>query len=143
MQKGNNMDSEHSNYKKFLEKEKYTKIIAVDFDATIHEHLSTFSDWVTIADPPVAFAKNAMQQLKDDGWYIIVHTARIIDFSTAEAVKTWLARHEIPYDEIWLDFSKPYADIYLDDKGLQFNGDWLQTLEDIKNFKNWREGLRK
>jgi hypothetical protein len=30
----------------------------------------------------------------------------------------WLAKNEIPYDEIW--FGKPHADVYLDDNGFRF-----------------------
>ena len=31
----------------------------------------------------------------------------------------WLARNEIPYDELW--FGKPHADVYLDDKRPSFH----------------------
>ena len=34
----------------------------------------------------------------------------------------WLEDHQIEYDEIW--FGKPNADIYIDDRGYRFNGNW-------------------
>ena len=34
---------------------------------------------------------------------------------------------------------KPIADIYVDDRGLQFQGNWDETLTQILSFKTWQE----
>lgn len=133
------MDFEHPNYKKYLEKEKFTKIIAVDFDNTIHEYLSQNQDWTLILDSPVKGAKEALEKLKLNGWFIIIHSARVIDKKTYKAVKDWLDKYQIYYDEIYYEKSKPFAHIYIDDRALTFRGDWIQTLEEISNFKTYLE----
>lgn len=87
---------------------------------------------------PVIGTKQAIDLLRDQGHYIILHTARRmrthegnvgrviadIGFDTLE----WLRDHEIKYDEII--FGKPFADVYIDDNALRFT-DWNQTMRTI------------
>lgn len=60
-------------------------------------------------------------------------------------MRNWLRTNKIPFDFInenpdQMDKAspKPYADIYLDDRAVQFNGNWQQSLLDIANYKNWQ-----
>jgi len=142
---------EHSDYKDMhpnmeryidkyqLKKTIWNKVVAIDFDATVHKHITKNSDWTAIADDPITGSREALLKLKSDGWFITIHTARVIDKATYESVKNWLEKYEIPYDEIWTHTSKPYADIYIDDRCITFKGNWEETLDDIKNFKTWKE----
>ncbi len=58
----------------------------------------------------------ALWVMKEKGWTIILHTGRHI--LKMEVTKNWLSRNEVPYDHI--QFGKPVADIYIDDKGERF-----------------------
>jgi len=79
---------------------------------------------------PFPMAVKYLQQLKAEGHYIIIHTARGMKTNAGNInavralherrLKDWLARYKIPHDE--LHFGKPYADVYIDDKALNFQG---------------------
>jgi hypothetical protein len=51
-------------------------------------------------------------------------------------MKIYLEEHGIPYDKIW-SFGKPMADIYLDDRALNFRGKWVDSLQEIEQFQVW------
>ena len=77
---------------------------------------------------PVPGAVEKLQQLRDNGHYIILFTARHMKTCDGDVGKVvarigqktlnWLEKHQIPFDEIY--FGKPWADIYIDDNALRF-----------------------
>jgi capsule biosynthesis phosphatase len=87
-------------------------------------------------------AIDVLKQLKREGHYIIIDTARHMKTCNhnvgqviAKQGKTlfeWLDKWEIPYDEV--HFGKPLADVYIDDKGLEFNN-WEQINTELKKIK--------
>ena len=105
--------------------------IVVDLDGTICEHrFPAFGE-------PIAGAREALQRLKDAGYYIVIHTVRTSSYyrdnglydpevNSPEAVRAYLERHQIPFDEIWLP-DKPVAMAYIDDRGLRLVGDRQQS----------------
>lgn len=111
--------------------------ISIDLDGTICTNKQgdeTYADVV-----PLPGAVEALRKLKEDGHYIIIHTAR--HMRTCEAniglvlarqgkiLFDWLSKWDIPYDEIL--FGKPHADVFIDDKGLQFHN-WNQAISELK-----------
>ena len=70
-----------------------------------------------------------MRDLKEDGHYLIIHTGRHMRTCDGDVSKViekigkitedWLEKWKVPYDE--LIFGKPYADIYIDDLGIEFS----------------------
>ena len=70
-----------------------------------------------------------MMDLKKDGHYLIIHTGRHMrtcDGDVSEVIEKigkitedWLKKWKVPYDE--LIFGKPYADMYIDDLGIEFS----------------------
>ncbi len=109
--------------------------IVVDLDGTICEHrYPAFGE-------PIAGAREALQRLKEAGYWIIVHTVRTSSYyqqigvydpevNSPEAVSAYLQRHQIPFDEIWLH-DKPVAVAYIDDRNLRLVGDRKKS--------NWSE----
>jgi len=97
-------------------------IIAIDFDGTIVE------DQFPCIGEMVEGAKEAINRLKEEGYYIIIWTCRS-HIRLLEAIE-WLAKQGIHYDKInescptnverysGIDTRKVYADIYIDDKML-------------------------
>ncbi|MDC0856866.1 sugar phosphate nucleotidyltransferase [Candidatus Nitrosopelagicus sp.] len=104
-----------------------------------------------------------MRNLKAEGHYLIIHTGRHMRTCDGDVAKViekigkitedWLEKWEVPYDE--LVFGKPYADIYIDDLGIEFSsndklGEKLESMQPViiipmagegKRFKN--EGIKK
>jgi hypothetical protein len=105
--------------------------IVVDLDGTICEHrFPAFGE-------PIAGAREALQRLKDAGYWIVIHTVRTSSYyrttdlydpevNSPEAVRAYLERHQIPFDEIWLP-DKPVAMAYIDDRGLRLVGNRQQS----------------
>jgi hypothetical protein len=106
-------------------------IIVVDLDGTICEHrYPAFGE-------PIAGAPEALQRLKAAGFRIVIHTVRTASYwqtaeayaseiNSAEAVQAFLQRHQIPYDEIWLQ-DKPLAVAYIDDRALRLVGNRAES----------------
>jgi capsule biosynthesis phosphatase len=113
--------------------------LCIDIDGTICHlkgNLETYSDVL-----PIPGAVEQLNRLKAQGFYIILNTARHMKTCEANIGKViakegftlleWLARYKFPYDEIW--FGKPYADVYIDDKALKFEGCWEKTIKKLQN----------
>ena len=70
-----------------------------------------------------------MKDLKKNGHYLIIHTGRHMRTCDGDVSKViekigkttedWLKKWNVPYDE--LIFGKPYADMYIDDLGIEFS----------------------
>jgi histidinol phosphatase-like enzyme len=98
-----------------------SRIIAVDLDHT----LTLKAEGSLEITGPVPGAREAMQALKDAGYYLIIHTARISrywrrtvdsedDYNCQQvmaelAIDAALEDYGIPYDEIWTMPGKPPA----------------------------------
>ena len=99
-----------------------------DLDDTIcfpnHQEISTELKYAA-AKPNLSIIR-ILRKLKNQDHKIIIHTARRMlthDGDLKEILKDvadvtikWLQDHNVPYDE--LIFGKPYADFYVDDKGM-------------------------
>jgi hypothetical protein len=113
--------------------------IAVDFDGVLH----TFH-WkgVDVFDDPIPGAVEAIQRLRAEGHTIILNTTRM----WTPKLHEWLLSHGFVIDyynenpnkpDNSLDLRKVLADVYVDDRGIQFNGNWSSTVEQILAFKPW------
>lgn len=116
--------------------------IAIDFDGVIHSYSRGWQGG-EIYDPPVEGTREALTELRAKGWKIYIFSTRTNKIyhkndhpPQEERMKTYLEEHGIPYDKIW-SFGKPMADIYLDDRALNFRGKWVDSLQEIKQFQVW------
>ena len=117
-----------------------TNRIIVDFDGTICGF--KFPD----VGPPEPGVRKALQQLKDDGFEIVVHSCRTGTYWNGKndsnnrlhhiaVITNFLVEHKIPYDALLFDKSmdKPIADFYIDDKGVSYRGNWDTVISEIRN----------
>lgn len=116
--------------------------IAIDFDGVIHSYSRGWQGG-EIYDPPVEGTREALTELRAKGWKIYIFSTRTNKIyhkndnpPQEERMKTYLEEHGIPYDKIW-SFGKPMADIYLDDRALNFRGKWVDSLQEIEQFQVW------
>lgn len=120
-------------------KEEHTKTICIDFDGVLHDYSQGYLG-EDVFYKPVKGASEGTKRLKGLGWKIIVFTCR----SDTPKLRDWLNQNNIAYDYInngpdgIETDTKPVADVYLDDHGLKFNGDWNTSVEEIENFKSWQ-----
>src|SRR5688572_27025368 len=101
--------------------------IVIDLDGTICPIKSGNEQYEDLI--PMEGAVEKMKQLKREGHYIIIQTARNMATQQGNLGKVmqnigkitldWLAKYDIPYDEIY--FGKPNAHLYIDDRAFRFN----------------------
>ena len=109
--------------------------VCFDLDGTIAENKignETYEE-VRLVDG----AEEALNELSDNGVYIIIHTARNMGTCNnnlgkviarqAAIVTKWLAKWNIPYDELL--FGKPNVDYFVDDKAVEFNDNWKEITQ--------------
>lgn len=102
--------------------------IVIDLDGTICPIKKANETYDTL--PVMPGAQERLRELKSNGHYIIIQTAR--NMATQESnlgrvmknvgkiTLDWLERNDIEYDEIY--FGKPNGHIYIDDRALRFAG---------------------
>jgi len=98
--------------------------ICFDIDNTLVTYPTIPNDYSTVK--PISKMVNLIKFLKENGHYIILHTARRMkthDNNVGRVIKDvaivtidTLNKFDIPYDE--LIFGKPLADIYIDDRSI-------------------------
>ena len=111
--------------------------ICIDIDGTICDLRKPSEHYKDLK--PIEGAVEKINLLKQQGHYIILHTARHMRTCQGNIGKVialqgptlieWLHNHNFIYDE--LIFGKPDADVYLDDKALQFRGSWHDSYHQL------------
>lgn len=104
------------------------KVVVIDVDGTLAGHREAGQSYVEVSALPNVVQK--IRSLKEQGYWIILYTSRNmrtydgnigrIMCHTAPVLLEWLARHEIPYDE--LHFGKPWCGrdgFYVDDRAIR------------------------
>lgn len=121
----------HSLSKDLPKKYGSIRFAAIDFDNTIVD---------SAPFPKIGELKQGVREtlhdLRDNGVKIIIWTCRTGNHKQA-AIK-FLRNNKVPFD--WINenphckeaHEKVFADIYLDDRGVQFRGDWLKIRKDIE-----------
>lgn len=118
------------------------KSICIDFDGVIHDYSYGWQG-IDVFYKVLPGASEATHQLHDAGYMIIIHTTR----NDSPALRDFLKRNDIcfdyinhnPYQPVGSERGKLKADIYLDDRGVCFTGNWDEAIKQILNFKTWQE----
>ena len=108
-----------------------SKRIIVDFDGTIINNnvYPNFSE-------PKPGVKEALKKLKEEGYYISIHSCRnSLELTNRpkdaqKLMEEYLKDNDIPFDEI-IEFSKPVADYYIDDRAIEFKDNWGEIVKRI------------
>lgn len=101
--------------------------ISIDFDKTI-AHNGPHPTYKILG--PIAGARTALKKLQSMGYKVIICSSRdLLDFWK---VFNWLQKHKMPFDG--LDLGHKYlCEHYIDDKAINFDGDWDKALINIKD----------
>lgn len=114
------------------------KTISVDFDGVIHSYTSPWTTADEVRDPPVPGAMEWLVQASQR-FIVCISSARSSQPGGIEAMKTWLAHHELPpsvLEKIQFPTEKPKAVLYIDDRAFRFEGDF-PTMAEIDEFRPW------
>lgn len=118
------------------------KTICIDFDGVIHDYSKGWQG-VDVFNKPVNGAKEGTTALREAGWMIIIYTTR----NDTPALRAWLEENQITYDHINYNPNQPegsdkgklIANVYLDDRGILFDGNWEKAIERTLGFIPWQE----
>ncbi|MDF2841688.1 MAG: hypothetical protein K0R00_114 [Herbinix sp.] len=108
--------------------------IVFDFDGVIHSYKSGWEGNNIIPDEPVPGIKEAIQDLRKDHKVIVVST-RCAEPGGIDAIKKYLQENDIEVDDV--TDKKPPAIAYVDDNGINFDGDASTLPEKVRGFKSW------
>lgn len=118
------------------------KTICFDFDGVFHTYEHGWT-WATdIPDPPVD-----LEQMKEElcdlsfgyQYRIVILSTRCSTLDGKTAVWKWLEKYDLDIYVDEITSEKPPAVVYVDDRGLTFNGDWHGLADKIAKFESWTE----
>lgn len=92
------------------------RCIALDFDGVLHRYSQGWTG-DTPEEDPVLGAREFCEWAKKSGYDLVIYSCR-----DADEISKWLSEHEFPDIEVVTD--KPKAILYIDDRGLRFDGNW-------------------
>jgi hypothetical protein len=101
--------------------------VCIDFDHTIVDH-----------DLPLPGAKQAIMQLKEAGYAIMIHSC-----NNKQWIEKVLRDNDIHFDHIWDGQGKPAVDAYIDDRGVGFDGDWPAAVQQVLNMEKRRDKIKR
>ena len=104
--------------------------IALDFDGVLFQYKKRWLG-VTVAEPPVPGALEFVNWLLDLGYEVFIFSSRATLPGGAQAIRDALAAHGFPPLHVTSD--KEPADLYLDDRGLRFEGDFTKVRQFLNN----------
>jgi hypothetical protein len=119
-------------------------ILALDFDGVCHSYTSGWKGAAVIPDPPVLglfqFLERAVLDFEVNIW-----SSRSNQDGGIQAMKSWFFHYCPPeyvalgvLDELRFPTEKPPAFVGLDDRVIQFQGEW-PSINFLKNFKPWNQ----
>lgn len=117
---------------------RFKKSIAIDFDGVLHAYTSPWTKASEVRDGPTPGALEAVKEYIMAGYNVVVYSARANDPDGEVAMHQWLQKHGFPVLHIATE--KPHAELYIDDRGFQFIGDW-PSVEYISSFRPWNKRL--
>jgi len=115
------------------------KIAIIDFDGTLCKF--AFPD-VGPIEPNV---KVALETLQQAGYTIKIHSCRTATYWNREderrvhiqLIQDFMKQHELPYDELIMSITmdKPIADVYIDDRAIRYENNWLEIAKRLEKRK--------
>lgn len=113
--------------------------IVFDFDGVIHSYTSGWKGAGNIPDPVVSGISDAINELRDRGYRVVVVSARCSTPEGMGAVRHYLKKNEIVVDDVMAE--KPPALCYIDDRAIRFDGHPEKLVWQVVNFRTWLEGV--
>jgi hypothetical protein len=115
------------------------KVLAIDLDGTVLEQ-RPFPD----LGPPLPGIAEELEALQQAGWKIAIWTCR--DESFYDQIQQFLTDNGVPFDYINENpFESPstspkiYADVYVDDRGMQFEGEARGLAARVLSHRPWHK----
>ena len=113
----------------------YTPTIVFDFDGVIHSYTSGWKGVANIPDPPVPGIREAIAEIRDAGYRVVVVSTRCSERDGLMAIHKFMNENNILVDDI--SAHKPPALVYIDDRAICFDGHPETLFNKVRRFKPW------
>lgn len=113
--------------------------VVFDFDGVIHSYTSGWQGDTVIPDPPVPGICEALKEIHNAGYEVVVVSTRCVSFSGRLAIEKWLDMYGLDQFVDRVQTEKPPAIVYIDDRAICFDGKPEGLLEKIRTFKPWNK----
>lgn len=111
--------------------------VVFDFDGVIHSYRSGWQGPGNIPDPAVPGIKEAIAELREIGYKVIVVSTRCAEPAGKDAVEEYLLDRGITVDGVTAE--KPPAVCYIDDRAICFDGHPEKLIEQVMSFSPWHK----
>ena len=113
------------------------RTVVFDFDGVIHSYTSGWKGETNIPDPPVPGIQEALKEIHDAGYEVVVVSTRCKTVLGRMAIENWLDMYGITQEVDKVCKEKPPAIAYIDDRAICFDGHPETLLKKIQNFQPW------
>ena len=113
------------------------RTVVFDFDGVIHSYTSGWKGETNITDPPVPGIQEALKEIHDAGYEVVVVSTRCKTVLGRMAIENWLDMYGMTQEVDKVCKEKPPAIAYIDDRAICFDGHPETLLKKIKNFQPW------
>ena len=131
-----------TNWYRTAKAKEYDQVISVDFDETIAKK----AEFPKMGEPIVGVA-GALRKLRKAGYKVRIFTCRLNGHHFKEdkaeylkqkrEIEDYLKKHDIPHDGVVeAKEGKIFAEYYIDDKGIHFDGQWNKIVKKILGKSN-------
>lgn len=115
------------------------KTVVFDFDGVIHSYTSGWKGETKIPDPPVPGIQEALKEIHDAGYEVVVVSTRCKTVLGRMAIENWLDIYGMTQEVDKVCKEKPPAIAYIDDRAICFDGHPETLLKKIQNFQPWHK----
>ena len=113
------------------------RTVVFDFDGVIHSYTSGWQGETNIPDPPVPGIQEALKEIHDAGYEVVVVSTRCKTVLGRMAIENWLDMYGMTQEVDKVCKEKPPAIAYIDDRAICFDGHPETLLKKIQNFQPW------
>ena len=113
------------------------RTVVFDFDGVIHSYTSGWKGETNIPDPPVPGIQEALKEIHDAGYEVVVVSTRCKTVLGRMAIENWLDMYGMTQEVDKVCKEKPPAIAYIDDRAICFDGHPKTLLKKIQNFQPW------
>lgn len=108
------------------------KIISIDLDGVLNTYCGNYNE--NIIPPPREGAVDFLEKLSEN-YYIEIFTARCVIIG-----EKWLRENNLMRFIVRItNLKNPLSTVMLDDRAINFNGDFKKAFDEIQNFKpHWK-----
>lgn len=107
------------------------RVIGCDFDATLHPYTDGWVGYEPTDEPPIDGAPEFLAELHRLGYRVVVFSCRADHPLGVHGIWKWLGDWDLARFVDDVTEIKPHAEAYVDDRGVNFDGDWQKVLDNI------------